>query len=133
MEKILVPIDGSPDADNALRHVIAQFLANPAKEIHVLNVQPSLSQHIARFAGSRERAAWHREQADQALTGARALLSQHVVPHAVHLKTGDAAQVIIALAEEGLWEEGADGVFGAGQHHGSSGVAARPRRPISKR
>jgi YjbE family integral membrane protein len=99
MEKILVPIDGSPDADNALRHVIAQFLANPAKEIHVLNVQPSLSQHIARFAGSRERAAWHREQADQALTGARALLSQHGVPHAVHLKTGDAAQVIAQEAK----------------------------------
>lgn len=94
MEKVLVPIDGTPDADNALRHVIAQFLANPAKEIHVINVQPALSQHIARFANGRERTAWHREQADKALSGARALLAQHGVPHAVHLKTGDAAQVI---------------------------------------
>ena len=99
MERVLVPYDGSPHADGALRHVIAQFMTDSAKEVHVLNVQPALSQHVARFADARDRAQWHRDHAQQALNTARTLLTQHGVPHAVHVKTGDAAHVIAQEAK----------------------------------
>lgn len=99
MERVLVPYDGSPHAEGALRHVIAQFMSDSAKEVHVLNVQPALSQHVARFADAKDRAQWHRDHAQQALTAARTLLTQHGVPHAVHVKTGDAAHVIAQEAK----------------------------------
>ena len=94
MQRILVPVDGSRNAEFAVRHVIAEFMKDTAKEVHLLNVQPPLSQHIAQFVSRRNRDDWHRDQAEKALAPARRLLEQHGVPHASSFKLGDKAQVI---------------------------------------
>jgi YjbE family integral membrane protein len=94
MQRILVPVDGSRNAEFAVRHVIAEFMKDSAKEIHLLNVQPPLSQHVAQFVSRRNRDDWHRDQAEKALAPARRLLEQHGVPHASSYKLGDRAQVI---------------------------------------
>jgi YjbE family integral membrane protein len=94
MQRVLVPVDGSRNAEFAVRHVIAEFMKDAAKEVHLLNVQPPFSRHVAQFASRRNRDRWHRDQADKALAPARRLLERHGVPHAVSYKLGDKAQVI---------------------------------------
>jgi YjbE family integral membrane protein len=95
MQRILVPVDGSRNSEFAVRHVISEFLKDSAKEVHLLNVQPRLSQHVAQFVSRRNRDDWHRDQAEKALVPARRLLEQHGVPHAASYKLGDRAQVIV--------------------------------------
>jgi nucleotide-binding universal stress UspA family protein len=94
MQRILIPVDGSRNAEFAVRHVITEFMKDSAKEVHLLNVQPPLSQHVAQFVSRRNRDEWHREQAEKALAPARRLLEQHGVPHASSYKLGDKALVI---------------------------------------
>jgi len=95
MQRILVPVDGSRNAEFAVRHIIAEFIKDSAKEVHLLNVQAPLSRHIAQFLSRRSREDWHRDQAEQALAPARRLLEQHGVPHAAFYKLGERAQVIV--------------------------------------
>ncbi len=95
MQRILVPVDGSRNAEFAVRHVIAGFLKDSSKEVHLLNVQPPLSQHVAQFVSRRNRDAWHTDEAEKVLAPARRLLEQHGVPHAVSYKVGDRAKVIV--------------------------------------
>ena len=94
MHRILVPVDGSRDAAFAVRHVVARFLKDSAMEVHLLNVQPPFSRHIAQFASRRNREAWHRLEAEKALGPARRILEQHGVPHAASYRLGEKAKVI---------------------------------------
>jgi YjbE family integral membrane protein len=94
MQRILIPVDGSRNSEFAVRHVITEFMKDSAKEVHLLNVQPPFSRHVAQFVSRRNRDEWHRDQADKALAPARRLLEQHGVPHASSYRLGDKAQVI---------------------------------------
>jgi YjbE family integral membrane protein len=94
MQRILIPVDGSRNAQFAVRHVIAEFMKDSAKEVHLLNVQPPLSQHVAQFVSRRNREDWHRDQAEKALAPARRLLEQHGIPHSAGYKLGDRAHTI---------------------------------------
>jgi len=94
MQRILVPVDGSRNAEHAVRHVIAGFLQNPAVEIHLLNVQAPLSRHVSQFIRRRTREEFHLDEAEKALAPARALLDQHRIPHATHVKLGERAKAI---------------------------------------
>jgi len=95
MQRILVPVDGSRNSGFAVRHVIAGFLKDSNVEVHLLNVQPPLSQHVAQFVSRRSRDDWHRDQADKALAPARRLLEQHGVPYAASHRLGERAKVIV--------------------------------------
>jgi len=95
MQRILVPVDGSRNSEFAVRHVIAGFLKDSNLEVHLLNVQPRLSRHVAQFVSRRNRDAWHRDQAEKALASARRLLEQHGLPYAASHKLGDRAKVIV--------------------------------------
>jgi nucleotide-binding universal stress UspA family protein len=95
MKRILIPVDGSPNSEFAVRHVVASFLKDPAMEVHLLNVQPPLSQHIAQFVSRRNRDAWHRDEAEKALGPARSLLANHGVPHAASYRLGERAKTIV--------------------------------------
>ena len=94
MIRVLVPVDASPNARRAVRHVIAEFRKKPAMEIHLLNIQPPFSRHVAQFASRRNRAAFHREQGEKALAPARLMLEEAGVAHSVHIEIGSRAQVI---------------------------------------
>ncbi len=98
MIRVLVPVDGSPNALHAVRHVISLFMKTAAMEVHLLNIQSPFSRHIAQFVSRKDRAAFHREQGEKALQQARRLLENHGVPHAVHIELGDAAKVIAGEA-----------------------------------
>lgn len=99
MLKVLVPVDDSRNAQHALRQVINEFIANPAMEIHLLNVQAPLSRHIGRFLARESRTKWHRDQAEKALAPAREMLARHNIPVAEHVELGARAETIVALAK----------------------------------
>ena len=100
MVKVLVPVGGSDGSKHAVRHVLAQFLKGGEIEIHLLNVQPPFSRHIAQFAPAQSRADFHRERAEKALEPARKLLDGHKVPYAVHTALGDRAELIAESARK---------------------------------
>jgi len=95
MQRVLIPVDGSRNSEFAVRQVVNEFLKDSAMEVHLLNVQPRLSQHVAQFVSRRNRDDWHRDQAEKALAPARKLLEQHGVPHAASYKLGERAKTIV--------------------------------------
>ena len=99
MLKILVPIDGSRSSRFAVPHVIREFMKNHALEIHLLNVQPPFSWHIARFVSKKSREQFHREEAEKALRPVRRALDNAGVSYSLHFETGsDKARLITETA-----------------------------------
>ena len=99
MLKVLVPVDGSANSLRAVHHVIAEYQRHHELELHLLNVQPYLSRHVARFLNRRDRDSWHNEQAHAALAEARRVLDQAGVPHQVHWALGQRAAQICSTAQ----------------------------------
>ncbi len=99
MNIVLVPIGASRSTEFAIRHVVNEYLGNRARQIHLLNVQPPLSRHIAQFLRQRTRDDFHRERSEIALAPARALLDRHEIPYSTHIRTGDRAMIIAAEAK----------------------------------
>ena len=98
MNRILVPVDGSPNSQHAVKHVISEFMKNSALEVHLLNVQPPFSQHIAKFVSRKNRSEYHRTQSEQALRDTRRMLDHVGVPYSVHIEVGDRAALIADAA-----------------------------------
>lgn len=98
MLTVLVPVDGSRNSEYAVRHVVNESLANPAMEIHLLNVQPPFSRHISQFIDRATRFSFHHEQAQKALRPARQLVEKFGVPYSVHVKVGHKADIIVDQA-----------------------------------
>jgi YjbE family integral membrane protein len=97
--RVLVPVDGSRNSDGAVRHVIREWRRSPGLEIHLLNVQATLSRYIARFIAKSARRAFHRDEGEKALHSAKKLLEQAGVRYHVHIRVGDRAAVIAAEAQ----------------------------------
>ncbi len=98
MLKVLVPVDGSPNSLHAVRHVVNQFMKSSAMEIHLLNVQPPFSRHIARFVSKKNRNDFHRDEGEKALRPIKHMLGSFGVPYSVHIEVGDKAKLIAEAA-----------------------------------
>ena len=99
MLKVLVPVDGSENSLRAVRHAIAEYRRHHELELHLLNVQPRLSRHVARFVSRDDRDKWHDDQARAALAQARKVLDAAGVPHQVHWALGQRAAEICRMAQ----------------------------------
>jgi nucleotide-binding universal stress UspA family protein len=95
---VLVPVDRSPDALRAVRRAIAQYRRHHELRIHLLNVQPRLSRHAARFVSRAGREGWLRDRADVAMSAAVALLTDAGVAHETHWASGERAEQICRAA-----------------------------------
>ena len=100
MNKVLLPVDGSANSIRAARHVINRFMTDHNIEVHVLNVRRPFSQHVSRFSSRRNRADYHREQADKALEPVRSVLRRFGVPFTEHVELGEKAETITRVARE---------------------------------
>ena len=98
MLKILVPVDGSRNGQYAARHVIKEFMKNTAMEVHLLNVQPPFSKHIAQFVGKKNRESYHLDKGEKALRPIRDMLDRSGVTYSVHVEVGNKAKVIAEAA-----------------------------------
>ncbi len=96
--RILVPVDGSSYALQAVRLVMNRALDHPNIELHLVHVRTPFKQHIARFVARSDREAYHREQAERAMQSARELLEKHKLPYAAHVELGDKADMIVDAA-----------------------------------
>ncbi len=102
MQNVLLPIDGSDSALRAVALCIAGLSEYRAPErivLHLVNVQPSLPQHIKRFANHAQIDAFQQDEAEKALAGARQLVEQAGVRYASYVKIGNVAEEIVHLAE----------------------------------
>jgi YjbE family integral membrane protein len=99
MLNVLVPIDGSDNSLNALRHAVEEYRRDHDLRLHLLHVQPRLSRHISRFVRRADRNAWHAERAEAALAGARQLLQRAGVPYEEQWCMGDRADEICSAAQ----------------------------------
>jgi nucleotide-binding universal stress UspA family protein len=86
LSKILVPVDGSPQAERATRHAIEMHRAGQVRELHLLNVQPSLPGHVTSFIDKPTRDDYHRE------------LLEANVPFKEHISVGRPGPSIVAFA-----------------------------------
>ncbi len=98
MQKVLIPVDGSPNCQFAVRHIIKQFMNNTAMETHLLNVQPPFNRDITRFVSRKSVQDHHREQAEKALRPIREMLDNLSIPYSVHIEVGDRAKCIAHTA-----------------------------------
>jgi nucleotide-binding universal stress UspA family protein len=101
MLKVLVPVDGSPNALRAVRHAIDEYRRHHELELHLLNVQTRLSRQIGRFINADRRDQYYREQADLAVQPAQAALDAAKVPYQTHRVIGqDRARSIVETAQQ---------------------------------
>jgi YjbE family integral membrane protein len=99
MRKVLIPVDESPNALRAVRHVVNRYMGDASLEVHVVHVRTPFSRYVARFLDRRTRGAYHAAAAARATEPACALLNRFGVPHAVHVERGDTALTINRLAQ----------------------------------
>lgn len=99
MQKILLPVDGSPDSLYAVRQAVREFFNDPNVEIHLLNVRRPLSSNVGRFVSRANIDSFHREEAGKALKSSRDVLTKYGIPYSEHIASGDKAEVIVATAK----------------------------------
>lgn len=100
MQRVLVPVDGSPSADNAVKHVIAISKMGAETEVHLLHVQPPLvPRDVPDIAkpGLVERLGL--DEADHAFASAKRLLEESGVRYSARTAMGDPAQEIALYAD----------------------------------
>lgn len=99
--RLLVPIDGSENSDRVVAQLIAQRVADPQAEIHLINVQiPVESGHARMFVSHDELQAYYHEEGMAALAKAREALDRAGVAHTDHIAVGHIAETIARFAEE---------------------------------
>jgi YjbE family integral membrane protein len=98
--RVLVPIDGSGRALEALHDLARRHAGAAPAQVHLLNVQHPLSRHVAGFLGRADVAAWQREQGEKALEAAAGLLTRLGIAHERHVRVGPRARTIAQAARE---------------------------------
>lgn len=97
--RVLIPVDGSAYALQAVQHVANRSALTPGLDVHLLHVRTPLSKHVAWFVNKDNREGWHRDMAERAMRAARELLDQHRIAYTVHVDVGPRAEVITRESE----------------------------------
>ena len=100
MRVVLIPIDGSPHAEVAVRCIIEQAQHDRFGAIHLVNVRPPLSAYAARFVARRTVRDFQHERGVQALARARRLLDEAWLAYHAHILEGETGRVIACAADE---------------------------------
>jgi len=104
LQRVLLAVDGSDGAAQAVRRLIGlrQELRDPTgMDLHLINVQRSVSGDVARFVSEDALAQYHDERSEKALAPARALLEAAGLSYKEHKRVGDPGPNIaeVALAQ----------------------------------
>lgn len=101
MLNILIPVDGSRSALKAVEYVVQyRAIHDEVINVNLANIQPRLPRHITRFASAANIRMLQQERAEAAMAEAVELLSKAGVQHQLHVGKGDAAEEIVACANE---------------------------------
>ncbi len=99
MRSVLIAFDGSSEAEAVLRRVIRDARAGEVGRIHLLNVQTPLGGYVSQFVGSRAVREFQQDAGAAALAPGERLLEAAGCDYRTHVRVGDAARVIVHLAE----------------------------------
>jgi nucleotide-binding universal stress UspA family protein len=105
MMKILLPVDGSVNAQRAVEHVIKYISAlKEIPQLLLLNVQWNVAAgNVKLFINQQTIEDYYREQGMAALQAARAALDEAGLPYKYHISVGTPAEAIAQYAlEEGV-------------------------------
>jgi nucleotide-binding universal stress UspA family protein len=102
MMKILLPVDGSVNAQRAVEHVIKYISALKEKpQLLLLNVQWNVAAgNVKLFINQQTLEDYYREQGMAALQEARAALDGAGLPYKYHISVGTPAEAIAQYALE---------------------------------
>ncbi len=104
MLKILIPVDPSNESRYAIQHVIHRAWTGEALDIHLIHVQPRLSQYVARFVAPGNRQAYYAERSAIAFAAAGKLLDRAGLRYSVHASLGDSSREIVRYAESNRFD-----------------------------
>lgn len=115
--KILIPIDGSPNSNRAVEHVIASAaLLKQAPQVFLLNVQWKLATgNVKMFINQDTINDYYREQGMEALSAARAKLDAAGLAYTYHISVGTPAEAIVQYAQEQQADQIAMSAHGQGK------------------
>ena len=99
MQKILLPVDGSPNSLYAVRQAAREFFKTPNLEIHLLNVRRPLSANTARFLGKEDIESFYLEEGKKALKPCCDVLDKYGIPYFQHVQKGNKGEVIVSAAK----------------------------------
>ena len=100
LERILLPASGSARTLETIRGLIEQRAPDRSLEVHLLHVRHPMLGAGAALLSRRDVASWQHDQGVRALEPAAKLLAERGVPCVLHVKEGNRAAAIAALAEE---------------------------------
>jgi nucleotide-binding universal stress UspA family protein len=102
MMKILIPFDGSANAQRAVDYVIKNIAAlKETPQLLLLNVQWNMATgNVKLFINQKTINEYYREQGMAALQPARAALDAAALPYQYHISIGTPAEAIVQYANE---------------------------------
>ena len=100
--KILIPVDGSANAQRAVDYVIGNIAALKERpQLLLLNVQWNVATgNVKLFINQQTIDDYYREQGMAALQSARAALDAAALPYQYHISVGTPAEAIVQYANE---------------------------------
>ena len=105
MNKVLIPLDGSANADRALSQWLAGRSDKASLDLHLLNVQLPVDGNVRTFVDSDELQKYRREEGMAAMAAARKLLDDAGISYQCHILVGHPADVIVRFSnEQGIGE-----------------------------
>jgi nucleotide-binding universal stress UspA family protein len=107
MMKILIPVDGSANAQRAVDHVIKNISAlKETPQLLLLNVQWNMATgNVKLFINQKTINDYYREQGMAALQPARAALDAAALPYQYHISIGTPAEAIVQYANEQIVDQ----------------------------
>jgi nucleotide-binding universal stress UspA family protein len=99
MKCVVVPVDGSECSLRAVRYLIAAHADGRRPQIHLVNVQVSMTGDVSQFVARADIQAYQHEHSDEALKAARGLFDAAGVPYQAHEAVGSVADQIVRLAD----------------------------------
>lgn len=100
MSKVLIPLDGSANADRALSQWLAGQTDKTALDVHLLSVQLPVDGNVRTFVDSDELQDYRREEGMSAMAQGRKLLDEAGIAYQHHILVGHPADVIVRYASE---------------------------------
>ena len=100
MSKVLIPLDGSANADRALSQWLAGQTDKTALDVHLLSVQLPVDGNVRTFVDSDELQNYRREEGMSAMAQGRKLLDDAGVAYQHHILVGHPADVIVRYASD---------------------------------
>ena len=117
LKSVLVAVDGSDSAAQAVREVLAlrqDLREAEALKVHLVNVQPPVSGDVSTFVPSDSLDEYHRERSNEAMEPARAILRGAGIAFEEHHRVGDPGPTIGEVARSTGCDLIVMGAFGPG-------------------